>query len=152
MSLELEEKAVAKHFRNVGWQPSWGDANLHVAWPNHKFIAPDNHMFCVFSIVDRGTVRRSLGWDFSKRRWASMQIDIYIPAEQGASFSREMSDVLEPIYTLLELPLADGEMVMFDDPTTRVLDPNVIRAANLDDNWDRYVFEAPYHRDYRISK
>lgn len=152
MSLELERAAVAKHFRNTGWQSGWGAVDTFVSFPNQEFTTPTNHFYCVFSIVDRGSVRRSLGRDFAKRRWATMQVDIYTPLDQGTKQSREMTDLWEEMYSLLELPLSDGEVVMFGDPTSKVLDPNVVRAANLDDNWDRYVFEAPYHRDYRISK
>jgi hypothetical protein len=29
---------------------------------------------------------------------------------------------------------------------------NEIRAQNLDDNWDRYMFEAPFYRDQLVEK
>jgi hypothetical protein len=29
---------------------------------------------------------------------------------------------------------------------------NEQRAANLEDNWDRFIFEAPYYRDQHVEK
>lgn len=152
MSLELEDAAVKKYFREVAWDSSWGEVDTLVAWPNQPFNTPVDHFYCVFSIVDRGWVRMSLGRDFMKRRLASMQIDIYSPQDTGTRQAKIMTDLWEILYSMLEIPLADGETVVFGDPSARVLDPNVIRATNLEDNWDRYLFEAPYHRDYRVTK
>lgn len=147
MSLELERAAVADKFLDV-----WQDQDGPIAWTNKEFVTPEVSMFCVFNIVDRGTLRRSIGWNFYKRRMATMQIDIYTPLDFGTKRSREIVDGLEVVYEMLELPLSDGEVLIFETPSSRVLDPNVIRAGNLDDNWDRYVFEAPYHRDQHVEK
>lgn len=148
MSRETERAAIADHFKDVGWLAADGD----VAWPNQPFKTPDNNLFCVFSLVERGTFRRSIGRRFFKRCEGTLQVDIYTPQNQGTKKSREITDRLEDIYEMLELPTSDGEMVIFGTPSTRVLDPNVVRATNLDDNWDRYMFEVPYHRDVHVEK
>ena len=152
MSLELERAAIAKHFNDVGWDPAWGNREVYIAWPNKPFVTPNDHMFVVFNLVSRGTIRRSLGLSYFKRHLGTMQIDIYTPQDQGTKLSREMSDALELIYDTITLPLNDGEAVVFQTPSSRQLDPNVIRAANLDNNWDRYVVEAPYYRDIHVEK
>lgn len=147
MSRETEREALAAHFQTL-WEPTDGP----IAWPNKPFETPANSMFCVYSIVSRGTIRRSLGYNFFKRHMGTVQVDIYTPQDQGTKRARQISDVLENAYELLTLPLADDESVIFETPSGRVLDPNVIRASNLDDNWERFVFEAPYYRDQHVDK
>jgi hypothetical protein len=43
-------------------------------------------------------------------------------------------------------------MMFFQTPTSHSMATNEVRAANLDDNWDRYVFEAPFYRDHSGRK
>lgn len=148
MSRELERAAISKDFNDL-WDTSQdGD----IAWPNKPFQTPLNNRFVVFNLVDRGTVRRSLGRSFFKRNFGSMQIDLYTPQDKGTSRSKELIDMLEQHYEMLELPLADGEIIIFQTPSARTLDLNVIRATNLDDNWDRLVFDAPFYRDSHVEK
>jgi hypothetical protein len=109
-------------------------------------------MFVVFSIVDRGDVRLSLGWNYKKRRFGTIQVDIYTPQDEGTKVSREQADAWCLIYDMLELPTSDGEMMFFQTPTSHSMATNEVRAANLDDNWDRYVFEAPFYRDTQVEK
>jgi hypothetical protein len=81
-----------------------------------------------------------------------MQIDIYTPQDQGTKQSREYADVWALHFEMLELPTSDGELIKFQNTTSHPLATNEIRAANLDDNWDRYVFEAPFYRDQYVEK
>ena len=148
MSLELERAAISKHFLQYGWDENDGE----IAWPNKPFDTPANSMFCVFNLLDRGTLRRSLGLSFFKRHLGTMQIDIYTPQNVGTKRSREIADRLELLYDTMTLVLVDGEAVVFETPSSRQLDPNVIRAANLDNNWDRFLVEAPYYRDIHVEK
>jgi hypothetical protein len=147
VSRETERAALAAHFLSV-----WLESDGPIAWPNKPFTTPSGHMFAVYSIVSRGSVRMSLGRSFFKRHFNTLQVDIYTPQDLGTKRSREISDRLEDIYDSLVLVTPDGESLKFSTPTGRVLDPNVIRASNLDDNWDRFVFEAPYHRDQLVEK
>lgn len=147
MSRELERQTITAHFDSV-WLPTDGP----IAWPNQEFLTPNNSGFCVFSLVDMPTFRRSLGTTFSKRYSGVLQVDIYTPQNKGTKRGKMVSDRLEDIYEMLVLHMSNGQAVEFGTPTSRVLDPNVIRASNLDDNWDRYVFEAPYHRDVIVVK
>ncbi len=89
---------------------------------------------------------------FFKRNNATLQLDIYTPADQGTSRARKQADRLEGIYEELMLPLSNGQVIKFGTPNSRTLALNEQRAANLDDNWDRYVFEAPYYRDQAVNK
>lgn len=148
MSRELERQEISKHLDTL-WVES---VDGPIAWPNQQFETPANHRFAVFSLVDRGTIRRSLGRAFFKRSFGSMQIDLYTPQDKGTSRSKILVDYLELVYEMLELPLSDGEVVIFQTPSSKTLDPNVIRASNLDDNWDRIVFDAPYYRDSHVEK
>lgn len=146
MSRELERQTLAAHFLSV-----WQEADGPIAWPNQEFLTPNNSGFCVYSLVDMPTFRRSLGFTFSKRYSGILQIDIYTPQNKGTNRAKLIVDRLEDVYEMLVLPMSGGA-IEFGTPTARSLDPNVIRASNLDDNWDRYVFEAPYHRDVIIEK
>jgi hypothetical protein len=139
--------ALSGFFQSI-WLPEDGP----IAWPNKPFETPANSMFCVYSTLSLGTLRRSLGNSFFKRSLGVVQVDIYTPQDQGTKRAREISDRLEGLYEMLVLPLTDGESVQFGTPSGRVLDPNVIRASNLDDNWDRFVFEAPHYRDQHVEK
>lgn len=147
MSRELERKVVADHFKSV-----WDPADGAVAWPNKPFETPKKSQFCVFNIVDRGTVRKSIGVSYFKRYFGTMQVDIYIPQDSGTKPSREIADKLEPIYDSLNLPMGNGQLLVFGTPTGRTLALNEQRAANLEDNWDRFIFEAPYYRDQYVEK
>lgn len=147
MSRETERAAIGAHFASV-WDPADGP----IAWPNKPFDTPANSMFAVFNIVGRGTFRRSVGGSFFKRHEGTLQVDIYTPQDKGTRRSRIIADILENAYQDLLLVLSDGEAVKFGTPSSRVLDPNVIRASNLDDNWARFMFEAPYHRDQHVEK
>lgn len=147
MSRELERAAIAAHFKSV-----WDAADGDIAWPNKPFETPIKHRFCVFNIVDRGVIRRSLGFNFFKRYLGTLQIDIYVPQDEGTKISRQITDRLENIYEMLELPLSNGQVIIFETPTARTLALNEQRAANLEDNWDRFLFEAPFHRDHHVVK
>ncbi len=147
MSRESERTALAAHFQTL-----WDNDDGPIAWPNKPFETPNSQMFCVYSVVNRGTVRQSIGFDFFKRHMGTVQIDIYTPADHGTRRSREIAEILEDAYEMVTLSLTDGEAVVFETPSAKVLDPNVIRASNLDDNWDRFVFEAPYHRDQHVDR
>jgi hypothetical protein len=81
-----------------------------------------------------------------------MQIDIYTPQDQGTTRSRQLADRWADAYEMLEILTDDGELIKFQTPSSRVLATNEVRAANLDDNWDRYVFEAPFYRDQLVEK
>ena len=147
MSRELEREVLAAHFKSV-----WDPADGVVAWPNKPFETPKKAQFCVFSIVDRGTVRKSIGVNYFKRYFGTVQLDIYVPQDSGTKPSREISDKLEPIYDSLNLPMGNGQLLVFGTPTGRTLALNEQRAANLEDNWDRFIFEAPYYRDQYVEK
>lgn len=148
MSRELERQAIATHF-----QDTWNAADGPIAWPNKHFDTPNNSSFCVFSILELGSFRRSLGINqFFKRHEGVLQIDIYVPQSHGTKPSREIADRLEPIYQDLLLRLPNGQALVFGTPSARTLAPNEQRAANLEDNWDRYVFEVRYHRDQLVEK
>lgn len=147
MSRELERAAISGHFQGV-----WNPADGPIAWPNKPFSTPVNSGFAVFNIVERGTFRKSLGRSFFKRHENTLQIDIYVPIDVGTKPSRVIADRLEDIYQDLVLVLPNGQSVNFRTPSSRVLATNEQRAANLDDNWARYLFEAPYYRDQRVEK
>lgn len=147
MSKETERVLLTAHFLS-----QWNPADGKIAWPNKDFTTPSNEMFVVFNILDRGTVRSSLGRTYLKRSFGSLQIDIYTPASMGTSRSRQIADRLENIYDSLDLVTSDGQSVVFGTPSSRVLPPNEQRAANLDDNWDRYVVDLPFKREQMVAK
>lgn len=142
MSRELERQKITQHFETV-WNPSDGP----IAWPNQPFETPNDSGFVVISMVDMPTQRRSLGFSFLKRYQGVLQVDIYTPQNKGTKRAKLIVDILEGVYEMLVLPMTNGQTLVFGTPTARQLDPNVIRASNLDDNWDRYMFEVRYHRD-----
>lgn len=142
MSRDLERSRIFSHFQSL-----WNSGDGPIAVPNQPFTTPTNSMYVVLNIVERGSFRKSLGSHFFKRHMQTLQIDIYTPADQGTKKSRQLADTIEPIYQDLTLILSDNEALRFGTPTARVLASNEQRAANLDDNWDRYVIECPYYRD-----
>lgn len=148
MSREAEREIIFSHFKTLA-DPIFGE---NVAWPNQPFETPAREKFVIVNIVNRGSVRLSLGRTFIKRHMSTVQADIYIPQDQGTKISRQISDTLEDEYEMLELITVEGEKITFGTPSSRVLAPNEIRATNVDDNWDRYVFEAPYYRDQVVEK
>jgi hypothetical protein len=148
VSKETERAAISEHFKSVA-EPEFGE---NIAWPNQAFETPQDTMFAVFNIVDRGTIRRSLGRSFTKRSFGTMQVDIYTPKNEGTKESRTLADIWSLVYEMLELTTSDGELIVFQTPSSRAMATNEIRAANLDDNWDRYVFEAPFYRDQNVEK
>lgn len=148
MSRELERQAIASHFQSVWDEPLDGP----IAWPNKPFTTPNASGFCTFNIVELGTFRMSLGRSFFKRHHGSMQIDMYVPQDQGTRPSRLTADRLEDLYEMLVLEMSNGQKIEFGTPRTRTLAANEQRASNLDDNWDRYLLEAPYHRDQHVEK
>ena len=141
MSRETEREAITTHFVSV-----WNPADGRVAYPNFDFETPKNEMFVVFSLVDRGTTRESLGSTYLKKMRGTLQLDIYSPADTGTAPSRIIAGRLEEIYDSLTLMTSDGELINFYTPSAAPLATNVQRAANLDDNWSRYVVECPYTR------
>jgi hypothetical protein len=147
VSRELERQTISDHFLSA-----WDPADGVIAWPNKPFETPKKAQFAVFNIVDRGTVRKSLGVDYFKRYFGTMQIDIYVPQDLGTKPSRDIADKLEPIYDSLDLLMSNGQLLVFGTPTARTLALNEQRAANLEDNWDRLIFEAPYYRDQHVEK
>lgn len=148
MSRETERKLLAQHLAAV-----WDDSDGPIAWPNQPFETPEKHLFAVFNIVDRGSTRQSLGIaQFFNRHHGSIQLDIYTPQDAGTTQSRQIADRLALLYDSIELITDDGEKLTFGTPSGRTLPTNEVRAANLDDNWDRYVFEAPFYRDQHIEK
>jgi hypothetical protein len=147
VSRELERQTISDHFSSV-----WDIAtDGPVAWPNKPFETPKKGQFVVFNIVDRGTVRKSLGREFFKRYFGTLQLDLYNPQDLGTKPSRDIADKLEPIYDNLELAMSNGQMLMFGTPSARTLALNEQRAANLEDNWDRFIFEAPFYRDQHVE-
>jgi hypothetical protein len=148
VSKETEREAITAHFLSIA-EP---DLGLNIAWPNKAFTTPSGQIFVEFNLVDRGVTRHGLGRSFFKRHNGTMQIDIYTPQDQGTKRSRQLADYWALLYEMLELPTSDGEMIKFLNTTSHPLPTNVIRAENLDDNWDRYVFEAPYYRDQLVEK
>lgn len=148
MSRDLERAKVVEHAL-----AQWAvNIDGPLAIPNQPFTTPTNGPFGVLNIVERGVFRRSLGMSFFKRNNATLQLDIYSPSDTGTSRARKLADRLEGIYEILILPLSNGQQIVFGTPSSRTLALNEQRAANLDDNWDRYVFEAPYYRDQRVTK
>lgn len=151
MSRNLERKAVTDHFLNF-WETLEGTEEWPVALPNLEFTTPTNSMFAVVSIVGRGSFRQALGTTFPKRHLSTLQIDIYTPSGRGTKQSRILADALEQEYQDLVINLSDGESLKFGTPTSRTLAMNEQRASNLEDNWDRYMVEAPFYRDQIVIK
>lgn len=147
MSREIEREVVIQHFLSV-----WQTADGPVALPNQTFNTPLDKFFADVKIVERGTFRMSLGATFYKRHNSTLQVDLYTPFSQGTKLSRTIADRLEVVYEELLINLPGGEFVKFGTPSARRLAQNRERAENLNDNWDRYVFEAPYYRDQRVEK
>lgn len=148
MSREIERETVITHFLTV-----WNTADGPIAVPNQRFTTPIDHFFGDVKIVERGTFRMSLGASFYKRHNSTLQLDMYTPFGEGTKLSRSIADRLELVYEELTLLLpGGGEFVKFGTPSSRRLAQNRERAENLNDNWDRYVFEAPYYRDQRVEK
>lgn len=143
MSHETERVALSSLFSTLWNEP----VNGPIARQNIDFQTPANSMFVGTYILDRGTSRRSLGVPAFKRHIKTFQIDIYTPSGLGTKKSRQLAEQLEEAYQDLVVSLPDGETVIFGTPSSRVLAPNEQRAANLDDNWDRYVIECPFYRD-----
>jgi len=148
VSRDVERSAVFAHLQSV-WNSA---ADGPLAIPNLPFNTPAKSPFADVHIVERGTYRKSLGMNFYKRFENTLQVDMYSPADSGTKRSRATADRLEDIYQDLILPLTDGETVIFGTPSSRTLALNEQRAANLDDNWDRYMFEVPYYRDQQVEK
>lgn len=148
MSRETERVLISSHFQSA-WDLL---ADGPIAWPNKPFSTPDNAPFCVFNIVERGSYRASLGGVYLKKYPSTMQIDIFTPTTLGTKRSRLLADRLEDVYDSLTLVTSDGESVNFYSVITRGLAANEQRASNLDDNWDRYIVEAPYVREKIIAK
>lgn len=147
MSRESERELITAHFA-----AHWNNADGTIAWPNHEFTTPSNALFVVFNLVDRGTTRETIGRTYVKRSRGTLQVDIYTPSNAGIKKSREIAQRLEDVYDSLDLVTVDGETVNFYTPTSRQIADNEKRAANLDDNWDRYVVECPYTRQMIVSK
>lgn len=148
MSKEAEREALAASFKDMF--STLGVA--HIAWPNKPFETPADSTFVEFNIVDRGVTRHGLGRNFFRRNHGTVQVDIYVPQDEGTKVSREFADIMANFYEMYELPTSDGELIKFETPFSHALATNRIRAANLGDNWDRYVFEAPFHRDQHVEK
>jgi hypothetical protein len=148
VSRETERAAITGHFA-LNWNPADGP----VAYPNHEFTTPTNQMFAVLSIVESGTFRKSLGYaQYLKRSRGILQVDIYTPLGLGTKKSRLIGERLERVYDTFDMVTSDGERICFETPSSRTLPLNEQRAANLDDNWDRYVFQAPFYRDIIVTK
>jgi hypothetical protein len=148
MSRETERKTIMDHFK-LNWNPADGP----VAWPNIEFATPVNSAFAVVQIVEGGTYRRSIGYSqYLKRSAGTLQIDIFTPQGLGTRNSRLIGERLERVYDTLDLVTSDGEFLRFGTPRSRTLPVNEQRAANLDDNWDRYVVECPFYRDVVVTK
>lgn len=149
MSKETERSGLALHFQGLAAV----DVGELIAFPNQPFETPADQFFVVFNIVDRGSVRMSLGAEkYLKRRFGTVQVDLYTPKNEGTKKSRVLADKWEGLYDTINVTLTDGETCVFQTPSSRSLATNEIRAANLDDNWDRYVFEAPFYRDQIVEK
>lgn len=141
MSRETERLLLITHF-----QQTWDVNDGPVAYPNHEFRTPKDSLFAAVSIVDRGTTRESLGQTYYKKHRGTLQIDIYTPLNRGIAPARIIVDRLEAVYDSLDLVTSDGERVSFYTPTAREIAGNEQRAANLEDNWSRYILECPYTR------
>jgi hypothetical protein len=148
VSKEAEREALAARFLTTFNALGITD----VAWPNKAFETPTRKTFLVFNIVERGVVRHGIGLNYFKRHFGTVQVDIYVPQDEGTKVSRVLTDAMEAEYETLELPTGDGEMIKFQSPASRSMATNEIRAQNLDDNWDRYMFEAPFYRDQLVEK
>lgn len=147
MSRETERQLVTAEFIKA-WQPAWGP----VAYPNKDFNTPANSTFAVFNLVDRGTTRESIGRTYLKRHRGTLQVDVYTPGSQGTRQGRVIADALEAYFDSLDLLTSDGQPVHFRTPSGRVVAGNEERAANLDDNWSRYIIECPYDRQEVVAK
>lgn len=148
MSRELERSVVTEYFRAT-WNANYSYA---VAWPNHEFDTPVNSIFVVFNLVDRGTMRETLGRTYLKRHRGTIQVDIYVPQGLGTKTARQIADFLENQFDSVDLPMGDGSYIFFRTPTSREIPANVQRAANLDDNWYRYMVELPYDRQETVVR
>jgi hypothetical protein len=147
VSRETERLLVTTVF-----QQNWNPADGPVAYPNQDFNTPDNGMFAVFNLVDRGTTRESIGRTYLKRHRSTLQIDIYTPAANGTKRAREIADRLEAYYDSLDLITSDGQQVHFRTPVAREVGGNESRASNLDDNWSRYIVECPFDRQEVVAR
>ena len=152
MSRNLERKAVTDHLLAFWETLEPANTSWPIAIPNQDFTTPTNSLFAVFSLVGRGSFRQAMGTTFPKRHLSTVQIDIYTPSGQGTKQSRIIADALELEYQDLVINLADGESLKFGTPTSRTLAINEQRASNLEDNWDRYMVEAPFYRDQIVQK
>lgn len=141
MSRETERVLLMAHF-----EQTWDSADGPVAYPNHEFKTPKDSLFAVVSIVDRGSSRESLGQTYYKKHRGTLQVDIYTPLNRGIRPARVIADRLESVYDSLELVTSDSQRVSFYTPTAREIGGNEARAANLEDNWSRYVVEFPFIR------
>lgn len=149
VSKETERQLITEHFATA-WAAAY--PSIPVAWPNHEFTTPANSMFAVFSLVDRGTTRESLGRTYLKRHRGTLQIDLYSPAGTGVRPATQISDFLENLYDSLDLVTTDGEQVFFRTPTSRTVSINEDRASNLADNWQRIIVECPYDRQQVVYR
>jgi hypothetical protein len=132
---------------------NWNPADGEVAYPNIEFSTPENALFAVVNIVEGVTVRRSIGYSqYRKRITGTLQIDIYTPSGMGTSKSRLIGERLERVFDTVDIVTTDGEVIKFQTPSSRTVAINEQRAANLEDNWERYVVECPFFRDVDVTK
>ncbi len=147
MSRETERQLVTGEFKAF-----WDTTGLPAAYPNKDFVTPDNSMFGVMNLVDRGSSRESIGRHYLKRHRGTLQIDIYIPGSEGTAKGRVLADRIEARFDSLDLVTTDGEPVSFRTTSAREVGGNEARAGNLDDNWSRYIVECPYDRTEIIER
>lgn len=147
MSKETERATIFSELKNV-WPSQYGA----IAWPNLPFVAPTADRWAAAEILTYTTDRASLGRDFFKRTYGSLQIDLFVPDGVGTKEAREVADFLEDHFQDLKLITSDGEAIQFGTPESKTLPVNVARAENLEDNWYRYVVDCPFHRDSHVIK
>jgi len=145
---ESERRALASHVKS-NWLPEFGP----IAWPNVKFVTPNDKRWATVRYMSYPTNRASLGSsDFLNRNFGSLQIDLYCPSGLGAAENREAADYLEALYDSLLLPTVDGELIVFGTPTSQDLDAVGERREGTNSNWFRRVVDCPFHRDTRRVK
>jgi hypothetical protein len=147
VSLETERQLLLTHVRD-STPAIYGP----IAYPNVPFQAPSNSIWLDVSIVYLDTLRKSLGRDFFKRYYSTLQFSIYSPSAIGSKEAREVCDWIETHYEDLELVTADRQKIVFETPKSKTVSGINERKEGTNDNWFRMVVDCNFYRDCRVVK
>jgi len=111
-----------------------------VKFENTKFKPPVNTPWLALTVQDGEAFNASIGTARRVQRHPGIiQVDIYVPENQGTKTSREIADAVAVIFNTVQFSLGSSGTISTRAPA--------LQGLGIEEGWDRKVLSIPFIRD-----